>query len=51
MEREELTQRAGRQSGRADGARRPRLILLLAASHTWAAIGEKLDCTDSFIDR
>src|SRR5580704_14973447 len=51
MEREELTQRTSRQSGRADGARRARLILLLDAGHTWASIREKLDCTDSFIDR
>jgi transposase len=51
MEREELTQRTSRQSGRADEARRARLILLLDAGHTWAWIREKLDCTDSFIDR
>ena len=51
MERAELTQRATRQSGRADEARRARLILLLDAGHTWAAIRDKLDCTDSFIDR
>ena len=47
----ELTQRAGSQSGRADEARRARLILLLDAGHTWAVIRQKLDCTDSFIDR
>src|SRR5450755_2947347 len=51
MEREELTQRPNRQSGRADEARRARLILLLDAGHTWAWIREKLDCRDSFIDR
>src|SRR5580658_3972436 len=51
MEREELTQRTSRQSGRADEARRARLILLLDAGHTWAWIREKLDCRDSFIDR
>lgn len=50
-EQVELTQRAGSQSGRADEARRARLILLLDAGHTWAVIREKLDCTDSFIDR
>jgi putative transposase len=33
------------------GARRARLILMLDAGHTWASIREKLDCTDSFIDR
>ena len=47
----ELTQRATSQSGRADEARRARLILLLDSGHTWAAIRDKLDCTDSFIDR
>jgi transposase len=51
VEHEELTQRANRQSGRADESRRARLILLLDAGHTWASIGMKLDCTDSFIAR
>ncbi len=51
MEQTELSQRAASQSGRADEARRARLILLLDAGHTWAAIRHKLDCTDSFIDR
>jgi transposase len=51
VEHEELTQRTNRRSGRADEARRARLILLLDAGHTWASIREKLDCTDSFIDR
>src|SRR5260370_42523746 len=51
MEQTELSQRAASQSGRADEARRARLILLLDSGHTWAAIRDKLDCTDSFIDR
>ena len=51
MEQTELTQRATRQAGRADEARRARLILLLGAGHTWATIRDKLDCTDSFIAR
>ena len=51
MEEAELTQRATSQSGRADEARRARLILLLDSGHTWAAVRDKLDCTDSFIDR
>jgi len=51
VEHEELTRRANSQSGRADEARRARLILLLDESHTWAVIRVKLDCTDSFIDR
>ena len=49
VEHEELTQRAKRQSGRADEARRARLILLLGAGHTWASI--RGNCTDSFIAR
>src|SRR5882672_1640400 len=51
VEQVELTQRSASQSGRADEARRARLILLLDAGHTWAAIRDKLDCTDSFIGR
>jgi transposase len=51
MEKSQLTQRASSQAGRADDARRARLILLLDGGHTWAAIRDKLDCTDSFIDR
>src|SRR3990172_1537636 len=51
MEQTELTQRATRQAGRAEEARRARLILLLGAGHTWATIRDKLDCTDSFIAR
>lgn len=51
MEREELAQRVSSQSGRADEARRARLILLLDGGQTWAVIRGKLDCTDSFIAR
>ena len=51
MEKAQLTQRSTSQAGRADDARRARLILLLDGGHTWAAIRDKLDCTDSFIDR
>jgi transposase len=50
-ERMELKQRATSRSGRADDARRARLLLLLEAGHTWAAIRDKLDCNDAFIDR
>src|ERR1017187_37492 len=50
-ERMELGQRATSRSGRADDARRGRLILLLEGGHTWAAIRDKLDCNDAFIDR
>jgi len=50
-ERMELDQRAASRAGRADDARRARLVLLLAAGHTWAEIRDKLDCNDAFIDR
>jgi hypothetical protein len=43
-ERVELSQRATSQAGRADDARRARLILLLEAGDTWAEIREKLPC-------
>src|SRR5579863_1998650 len=50
-ERMELNQRADSRSGRADDARRARLIVLLEDGHTWKAIRDKLDCNDAFIDR
>lgn len=50
-ERIELQQQANARHGRADAARRARLILLLAEGHTWAEIRSKLDCSDSYIDR
>ena len=50
-ERMELNERASSRSGRADDARRARLMLLLEAGHTWAAVRDKLDCNDAFIDR
>src|SRR6266702_546468 len=50
-ERVELSQRAMSQAGRADDARRARLILLLEDGQTWVAIRDKLDCNDAFIDR
>ncbi len=50
-ERAELSQRATRQSGRADDARRARLILLLEEGATWAQLRDKLSCNDAFIDR
>src|SRR5260370_33861643 len=51
VKRKESTQKSGSNPGRADEARRARLILLLDSGHTWAGIRDKLDCTDSFIDR
>lgn len=50
-ERMELSRRASSRAGRADDARRARLILLLESGATWATIREKLDCNDAFIDR
>ena len=47
----ELTQRAARRVGRADDARRARLILLLAEGDTWTSVRDKLDCPDTFIAR
>jgi len=51
VERMELSRQASSQAGRADDARRARLILLLDSGDTWAKIREKLDCNDAFIDR
>jgi transposase len=51
VERVELSQRATSQAGRADSARRARLILLLEGGETWSEIREKLSCNDDFIDR
>ena len=50
-ERVELSHRASSQSGRADDARRARLILLLEAGETWAQLRDTLSCNDAFIDR
>ena len=51
VERTELSRRATSQAGRADEARRARLILLLEAGHTWAELRDKLACNDDFIAR
>ena len=51
VERMELSRRASSRAGRADDARRARLILLLDTGQTWAQIRAKLDCNDAFIDR
>ena len=50
-ERVELGQRALSRAGRADDARRARLVLLLEGGATWAQIRAKLACNDAFIDR
>jgi transposase len=50
-ERRELQRQASARNGRADSARHARLILLLADNLSWAEIREKLDCSDSYINR
>ena len=50
-ERMELQRQASARNGRADSARRARLLLLLADGYTWAEIRAKLDCGDSYISR
>jgi transposase len=47
----ELQRQASTRGGRADSARRARLVLLLAEGCTWAEIRSKLDCGDSYISR
>ncbi|HWL75561.1 MAG TPA: IS630 family transposase [Burkholderiaceae bacterium] len=49
-ERMELSKRATSRSGRAEDARRARLVLLLADGHTWDEICERLPCSRGFID-
>jgi transposase len=47
----ELQRQASARNGRADSARRVRLMLLLAEGCTWAEIRAKLDRGDSYINR
>ena len=49
-ERVELTKQATSRTGRAEDARRARLVLLLAEGHTWDEICERLPCSRGFID-
>lgn len=49
-ERMELTKQASSRSGRAEDARRARLVLLLAEGHTWDDICDRLPCSRGFID-
>src|SRR5215831_2865425 len=44
-ELKELTRRATSRTGRAEDARRARLILLLAEGHTWDEVSERIDCS------
>lgn len=45
-----LSKRASSRTGRAEDARRSRLILLLAEGHTWDEICVRLPCSRGFID-
>ncbi len=49
-ERMELTKQATSRTGRAEDARRARLVLLLAEGHTWDDICDRLPCSRGFID-
>jgi transposase len=48
-ERMELTRRATSRTGRAEDARRARLILLLAEGHTWDEVIERSECSRGFV--
>ena len=50
-ERMELQRQASARNGRADSARRARVVLLLAEGCRWAEIRAKLDCPDTYINR
>lgn len=46
-----LRQRAESRTGRAEDARRSRIILLLAEGDSWDEVCEKLDCSRGFVAR
>jgi transposase len=48
-ERMELTRRATSRTGRAEDARRARLVLLLAEGHTWDEVIERIECSRGFV--
>ena len=48
-ERVELTRQAASRTGRAEDARRARLVLLLAEGRTWDDICDRLPCSRGFI--
>jgi transposase len=48
-ERMELTQRAKSRTGRAEDARRARVILLLEEGHTWGEVCKRVDCSRGFV--
>jgi transposase len=45
----ELERRAASRAGRAEDARRARLILLLAEGHTWDEVSERAGCSRGFV--
>jgi transposase len=45
----ELERRAASRAGRAEDARRARLILLLAEGHTWDEVSERVGCSRGFV--
>ena len=49
VERMELERRAASRTGRAEDARRSRLILLLAEGHTWDEACERVPCSRGFV--
>jgi len=48
-ERRELQRRATSRTGRAEDARRARLILLLCEGHTWDEVCERVECSRGFL--
>jgi transposase-like protein len=50
-ERVELTRRTRGRTNRAEDARPARLILLLAESHTWDEVSERVGCSRGFVAR
>ena len=48
-ERVELNRRARSRTGRAEDARRARVVLLLADGHTWDEVCERVGCSRGFV--
>lgn len=46
-----LKQRAQSRTGRAEDARRARVVVLLAQGHSWDEVCERLDCSRGFVAR
>ena len=49
VERMELERRAASRTGRAEDARRARLVLLLSEGHTWDEACERVPCSRGFV--